>query len=112
MSDWEAPEDFGPGGQALIDGLAMPGNDAALRALIVETARTKDRLDRLNRITSGDEDVWARIFTGEGELVLKLDTAVSEQRQLATVFRQMLSEIQRRQGDRGSTDEEDGFKGL
>lgn len=112
MDDWEAPEDFGPGGRALFASLSLPSNDAALDALVVEAARTKDRLDRLNRVTSGDEDVWARIFTGEGELVLKLDTAVSEQRQLSTVFRQLLSEIQRRQGDRVSDDEEDGFKDL
>jgi hypothetical protein len=52
------------------------------------------------------------VFTGEGELVLKLDTAVSEVRQLSTVFRQLLTEIQRRQGNGGGADEEDGLAGL
>lgn len=105
-------EEFSPGGQALYQHLTNPSNDASTQALIVEAARTKDRLDRLNRITSGDEDTWCRIFHGEGEIVLKMDTAVSEQRQLATVFRQLLAEIQRRQGDQVSSDEEDGFAGL
>ena len=109
---WTAPEEFGPGGQALQTSLEGPGDDAATRALIVEACRAKDRLDRLNRITSGDEDVWCRIFTGEGELVLKLDTAVSEQRQLTTVFRQLLAEIQRRQGDRGNEGEADPLADL
>ncbi|WP_018024096.1 hypothetical protein [Corynebacterium ulceribovis] len=106
------PEEFGPGGRLLHADLAQGTDDAATSALIIEAARTKDRLDRLNRITSGDEDVWTRVFTGEGELVLKLDTAVSEQRQLSTVFRQLLAEIQRRQGDFVSSDEEDGLKDL
>ena len=106
------PEEFGPGGQALFDQLMVGGWDAPTVALITEAARAKDRLDRLARITSGDEDVWCRVFTGEGELVLKLDTAVSEQRQLSTVFRQLLAEIQRRQGDRVSDGEEDGLADL
>ena len=110
--DWIAPEQFGPGGEALKASLEAPGDDAATRALIVEACRAKDRLDRLNRISSGDEDVWCRIFTGEGELVLKLDTAVSEQRQLTTVFRQLLSEIRRRQGDRSSEGESDPLADL
>lgn len=109
---WQMPEEFGPGGQAIIDELGGGGNDVATEALVVEAARTKDRLDRLHRITSGDEDVWCRVFQAEGEIVLKMDTAVSEQRQLSTVFRQMLTEIQRRQGDRVSDGEEDGFADL
>lgn len=109
---WVEPEEFGPGGQSIIDDLGGGGNDAATDSLVVEAARAKDRLDRLNRITSGDEDTWTRVFQSEGDVVLKLDTAVSEQRQLATVYRQLLAEIQRRQGDRVSDDEEDGFANL
>lgn len=112
MSVWVAPEEFGPGGAALKESLDAPGDDAATRALIVEACRAKDRLDRLNLITSGDESAWCRIFTGEGEVVLKLDTAVSEQRQLTTVFRQLLAEIQRRQGDRGVEGEVDPLADL
>lgn len=105
-------EEFGAGGRDLIRGLSTPQDDVSTRSLIVEAARAKDRLDKLSLITSGDVDAWCRIFTAEGEVVLKLDTAVSEQRQLATVFRQILSEIQRRQGDRVSDGEEDGFRDL
>ena len=110
--DWGLPEEFGAGGAALKAALEAPGDDAPTRALIVEAARSKDRLDRLNRITSGDEDTWTRIFNAEGEVVLKLDTAVSEQRQLTTVFRQLLAEIQRRQGDQRGGGEEDPLAEL
>lgn len=109
---WQAPEEFQAGGQRLFDELDVPTNDASTHALVVEAARTKDRLDRLNRLTSGDEDAWCRIFQADGEVVLKMDTAVSEQRQLSTVFRQLLAEIQRRQGDNVSGDDEDGLAGL
>ena len=110
--EWEPSEEFGRGGRRLFAQLSAPGNDAATDALVVEACRAKDRLDRLNQITSGDEDSWARVFSGEGELVLKLDTAVSEQRQLSTVFRQLLAEVQRRQGSHVSDGEEDGLAGL
>lgn len=111
---FEMPTDFAPGGQALYDALYSPDDEQSTVALIVEACRAKDRLDKLNRLTSGDEDAWCRVFAGdfEGELVLKLDTAVSEQRQLATVFRQLLSEIQRRQSERPDTSEPDGFADL
>lgn len=113
MSDLYDGEEFGFGGQEIIDELLDEvRDDVSTRALIVEAARCKDRLDRLHRVTSGDVDSWCRIFSGEGEFVLKLDTAVSEQRQLATVFRQLLVEIQRRQGDRSGESEEDGLEGL
>lgn len=111
----ELSDDFGRGGFALWRSLHSEDNDAALTALVVEACRAKDRLDRLSRITGGDEDSWCRVFRGgegDGELILKLDTAVSEQRQLSTVFRQLLAEIQRRQGERNAVDEEDGLAGL
>lgn len=112
MADWELTEEFGTGGSALLAGLSDERDDVSTRALIVEAARAKDRLDRLNRITSGDEDTWCRIFQADGEVVLKMDTAVSEQRQLATVLRQLLAEVQRRQGDRSDEGEPDGLADL
>ena len=110
--DWEFPDEFGAGGQELFDDLTTDFDDASTSALIVEAARTKDRLDRLHRLTSGDEDAWCRVITPEGELVLKLDSAVAEQRQLSTVFRQLLAEIQRRQGDRSTGGEDDPLADL
>ena len=109
---WDSVNSFESGGQLLFQSLEMPGDDASTRALIVEACRAKDRLDRLNLLTSGDVDAWTRVYMDGETLVLKLDTAVSEQRQLATVFRQLLAEIQRRQGDRGAPDENDGLAGL
>lgn len=110
--DGEAVDEFGAGGARLFEALSSGADSPATAALIVEAARTKDRLDKLHRITSGDSDTWTRIFTGEGEVVLKLDTAVSEQRQLSTVFRQLLAEIQRRQSGGSAPRGEDGLADL
>lgn len=107
-------DEFGPGGGGLYAALFRSEDDYSTTALVVEAARIKDRLDRLHLLTSGDVDEWCRVFRSdaEGELVLKLDTAVSEQRQLTTVFRQLLAEIERRQGDDGDIGGEDDLAGL
>lgn len=112
MTNWQEPEEFGPGGREIVSELLSGQDDVSTKALVIEAARAKDRLDRLNRITSGDADTWTRIFKGEGELILKMDTAVSEQRQLATVLRQLLAEIQRRQSEQSDESEEDGLADL
>lgn len=109
---WEGGDDFNAGGRALYSDLHRDSDDVATTDLIVEACRSKDRLDRLHKVVSGDVDSWTRIFNEDGgEYVLKLDTAVSEVRQLATTFRHLLTEIQRRQGD-VSGGGEDGFAGL
>lgn len=108
-------DEFGPGGAELYGALFRPEDEYSTTALVVEAARIKDRLDRLHSLTSGDADSWCRVFRSDfdGELVLKLDTAVSEQRQLTTVFRQLLAEIERRQGDdSGVGDGGDDLAGL
>lgn len=114
MTNWQEPEEFGPGGREIVSELLSEQDDVSTKALVIEAARAKDRLDRLARITTGDVDCWTRIFAGEleGELVLKMDTAVSEQRQLATVLRQLLAEIQRRQSEQSDESEEDGLADL
>ncbi|WP_257202959.1 hypothetical protein [Corynebacterium cystitidis] len=112
MSDWRMPEEFGDGGREIIRHLLSDSDDVSTRALIVEAARAKDLLDSLNRITSGDVDTWTRVFVGEGELVLKIDTAVSQQLKAQTNLRQLLAEIQRRQSERPDESEEDGLANL
>lgn len=100
-------EFFSSGGRSLYESLTQDSDSEATRTLIVEACRAKDRLDRLNALTSGEADSWCRIFTDSngGELTLKIDTALTEQRQLSTVFRQLLNEISERQG--GGDDDSD-----
>lgn len=112
----EVDDQFARGGRALYAALHRASDPVPVQALVVEAARIKDRLDLLHRLTAGEVSEWMRLFSGDeagAELVVKLDSAVSEQRQLTTVFRQLLAEIQRRQGDDGSnSDEPDDLSGI
>jgi hypothetical protein len=99
---------FEPGGQALYDSLAEDGDSASLLALITEVARIKDRLDRLHALIQGDDNVWMHLVPSRGNvevLEIRMDSAAQEARQLATVFRQLLVEIERRHG--GDSEEVD-----
>ncbi|MGW4125471.1 hypothetical protein [Nocardia sp. NPDC004711] len=97
--------DLASGGAALFESLSETGDSAELSALILEAARIKDRLDGLVR---GEEELWARLVTARGGddavLEVKIDSALTEARQQATVFRQMLTDIgrQRSQGNGGA----------
>lgn len=111
---WDDGEEFNSGGSALFNALHRPSDSLSTQYLVVEACRAKDRLDRLHEVIRGDVDCWTRMFRqGDGgELVLKLDTAVSEQRQLSTVFRQLLNEIKDRQGADSVDDDDDDLAGL
>ena len=99
---------FGVGGQALYDSLVEDGDAVSLIALITEVSRIKDRLDRLNDLMAGDDNVWMHLVPSRGDsevLEIRMDSAASEARQLATVFRQLLNEIRSQRG--GESEEAD-----
>ncbi|MFE3060684.1 hypothetical protein [Nocardia sp. NPDC059239] len=108
--------DLASGGAALYESLSDPGDSAELSALILEAARIKDRLDRLDRLISGEEELWAYLVTARGGddtvLEVSINNAMTEARQTATVFRQMLAEIARRRGQEGGTGEHDPLDDL
>lgn len=99
-------------GERLVRSLEAEDDPAAVTALIVEAGRMKDRLDQLDRVLSGEDDFWLDVMEDHGgdRLVVVVDKALAESRQLATVFRQTLAEIQRRQGgeDGGRGESDDG----
>lgn len=99
-------------GDALIRSLESTGDPAAVTALIVEAGRMKDRLDKLDRVLAGEDDFWLDVIEEQSgdRLIVVVDRALAESRQLATVFRQTLAEINRRQGgeDSGRREDDDG----
>lgn len=72
----------------------------------------KDRLDKLDRVLAGEDDFWLEVIEEQAgdRLIVVVDRALAESRQLATVFRQTLAEINRRQGgeDAGRREDDDG----
>jgi hypothetical protein len=100
----------------LFENLSETGDSAEMVALITEACRIKRRLDQLDRLIGGDDELWMRLITARGgdEAVLevKIDSALSEARQLATVFRQMLAEVARRRREDGKPDDDDPLARL
>ncbi|WP_245720863.1 hypothetical protein [Nocardia pseudovaccinii] len=83
-----------------------------MTVLILEAARVGDRLDDLNRILTGDGEFWAHVTTGrDGVLEIRVDAALQEARQQATVLRQLLAEIRRQRGA-PEPEEDDVLAGL
>ncbi|QRP60583.1 hypothetical protein [Corynebacterium minutissimum] len=93
-----------------------PRDPADVTALVVESCRVKDRLDRLHRISTRDNREWGRLLPTEmeGEFVLKIGDVLREQRQTETVFKQLIAEIARRRSeyDDDGEDEEGGLSDL
>lgn len=90
------PTGLGPRGLALWKAYAPTDGSNLKRALLVgELCRAADRLDRLDALISGDVETWARVRLpkNESEMVLRIDSPVTEARQLANVVRQMLNQL-------------------
>ncbi|MGN7133394.1 hypothetical protein ACTHQY_08985 [Rhodococcoides corynebacterioides] len=106
--------DLDAAGRRLFDDLAEESDSYSLTVLIVEAARTKDRLDKLDLLLRGDIDTWAVLVHDlrTEDYELKINSAAAEARQLASVLRQLLSEIRRQKGDAGGSDDDDDLDGL
>ena len=109
-------ETFERGGRDLWEHMNDPRDPADVTALVVETCRVKDRLDRLHRMSTRDDREWGRLLPTEteGEFVLKIGDVLREQRQTETVFKQLIAEIARRRSeyDDDGEDEEGGLSDL
>lgn len=92
--------------------LVHEGMPADGLAMCLEIARMKQRLDSLDAILAGDGDIFHSVMNDEGEIVLKVDSALQESRQLATVFRQSIESVKRRWPEESGFDEEDILNDL
>lgn len=73
--------------------------------LLEEACRIADRLDRLDQLLKGDVGTWASIAVSrDGTIELRVDAALTEARQQASVLRQILSGLEMRGGDDGDSD--------
>lgn len=82
-------------------------------ALIEEACRTADRLDKLDRFLDGEHDAWlelARFQDDDNHVVVIVDKAVGEARQLALALKALLQEIRVRLAARPAAPQ--GVSGL
>lgn len=95
-------------GTRLVHALSSPSDPFSLEVLIIEAGRVADRLEKLDRLLSGDEDTWLRLQSGRDDVLeVRVDGVMAEARQQATVLRQLLSEIRRVRGDSAPGPDED-----
>lgn len=105
--------DLEDAGKAVFEALVQPGMGFDDLSLCEEAGRLRDRLDSLQALITGKKSVWAEITTGHGDkLTLRIDDALKEARQLATVYRQLIGDLKRRWPDGYSDGDEDGLAGL
>ena len=91
-----APDALRAGGRVLWDGIAgsfelMPEQLVQLE----EACRAKDRLDKLDRLLSGDVDTWAHIdLDMDGKPVsLRVDAALAQANTTANLMKQLLAAL-------------------
>ncbi len=105
LSGEDAPQSAG---ERLVLSLSRPDEPFSIEILVIEAGRVADRLEKLADVLSGDADTWARLIGGRGDVVeLRIDGAMGEARQNATVLRQLLSEIRRQRGDSAPESDDD-----
>jgi hypothetical protein len=105
-------------GERLRTELAKDGDPYGVAVLINQAARCADRLEVLDRLLSGDGGSWLRLDWSRVDEVspkvvqvrvdVRVDSAVLEERQQATVLRHLLAQIHKqRAGIPGGGDDED-----
>ncbi|QRV71428.1 terminase small subunit [Corynebacterium phage CL31] len=107
-------ETFESGGRELWDGMQDARDPTDVVALVVEVCRVKDRLDRLHRLASRDDNEWGRISPhrdSDTEFVLEIGNVLREQRQTEVVFKQLVAEVNRRR-EAYDYDDDDDSGGL
>lgn len=74
------------------------------RTLLEQACRIADRLDRLAAFVAGDSDRWATfsIDYDSGEVMVVIDKALSEERQQAVAFKQLLAELRQSRAGAGT----------
>lgn len=92
--------DLGPRGSRLWTSLLaqdalLEDESNPMREVALQACRTADRLDGLDRLLTGDDDTWARLVhkTQTDSYELKIDAAMSEERQQSQALARLISAL-------------------
>jgi hypothetical protein len=101
-------------GQRLVTDLTQQGDPYAITVMIVEAGRIADRLEKLDGILIGQQTIWATLQSRyDGDVVeVRVDGALAEARQQATVLRHLIAEIHKQRGQTRSAPTDDDLAGL
>ena len=93
----DAPESLAAGGRNLWDSItdAHDGLDVTQLVQLEEACRAKDRLDRLDRLLTGDLDAWLSIqeFDDGRPSVLVINSALTQANATANLMKQLLAAL-------------------
>lgn len=92
----DAPESLCSGGSALWSAITDDHDlDATQLVQLEEACRAKDRLDRLDKILSGDVDTWATVMHNARteDYELKIDAALTQANATANLMKQLLAAL-------------------
>lgn len=88
---------FGAGGQRLWDAITEDHSDLTAPQLVQleEACRAKDRLDRLDRLLSGETDTWISVMHSARteDYEIKVDAALSQANATANLMKQLLAAL-------------------
>ena len=100
-------------GKLLVEDLTGEADPYAMTVMITEAGRIADRLEKLDAILCGDETAWARLCAGRDDVLeVRVDGALAEARQQATVLRHLLTEIHRQRAHIPNVVPDDDLAGL
>lgn len=100
-------------GQRLISDLSHQGDPYAITVMVIEAGRIVDRLEKINALLSGDESSWAQLTEGRDSIVeVRVDNALAEARQQATVLRHLIAEVGRQRAQITEPTADDDLAGL
>jgi hypothetical protein len=96
-----------PGAQLIAD-LTQKGDPVGVTVLIRQAGRTMDRLEQINAVLSGDGETWLKLSLPRSDakrgriwIECKVDGLLVEERNLTTLLRHVLREIDRQRGGNG-----------
>lgn len=92
----KAPKALGDGGRTLWNSIDDAHElNATQRVQLEEACRAKDRLDRLDKILSGDTDAWMYLTHDlrTEDYELKIDSALTQANATANLMKQLLAAL-------------------
>lgn len=99
--------------------LEHDGDPIGVTLLIRQAARVVDRLDVIDKALTGDESLWLKLSLPRSDekrgrvlVECKVDGLVVEERNLTTLLRHVLREIDRQRGNNGGGGDDDGDDDL
>jgi hypothetical protein len=88
------PTTLGERGNAFYVAMDGPTEDNPVRlVLIVETARLLDTLEALNNVINGDDEFLIREVGDDGEIIVKVDSAVGMRKQHVLALRTLTADL-------------------